>query len=85
MKPPTTPVAKHQVQGHTFDSLCKTAENHGFYLEWNDSDGEGGGNNYELWSNERAPGITGVYETLAEVAGDVLIIEQGGNPLYQLR
>jgi len=79
--PPTEPVAKHQVKGYTFQQLCDIAEGHGFNLEYNAPDGDGGGDEYELYSNQHAPGVTGVYETLAEAAGDVLCLERGENPL----
>lgn len=80
-KRPTEPAAKHQVQGYSFEQLCQIAKKHGFTLEYVFDDGEGGGDEYEFFSNEHAPGVIGVYETLAEAAGDVLELEQGRNPL----
>jgi len=53
----------------------------GFYLEYRHPDGEGGGNEYELFSNEHSPGITGVYETLEEAIVDCTEVINGNNPL----
>ena len=53
----------------------------GFYLEYNEPDGEGGGDEYELFSNEHSPGITGVYETLEEALVDCREVINGNNPL----
>lgn len=53
----------------------------GFYLEYRHPDGEGGGNEYELFSNEHSPGITGVYETLEEAMADCTEVINGNNPL----
>jgi hypothetical protein len=53
----------------------------GFYLEYNEPDGEGGGDEYELFSNEHSLGITGVYETLEEALVDCREVVNGNNPL----
>jgi hypothetical protein len=54
---------------------------HGFYLEYKPDDGEGGGNEYEIFSNEHSPGITGVYENIEEAIADCTAIIEGENPL----
>ncbi len=53
----------------------------GFYLEYKEPDGEGGGNEYEIFSNTHSPGITGVYENVEEAMADCTEIIKGGNPL----
>lgn len=54
---------------------------HGYGCHYVEPDGEGGGNEYELWSNEHAKGVTGVYDTLDELANDVACVVLGGHPL----
>jgi hypothetical protein len=53
----------------------------GFYLEYKEPDGEGGGNEFEIFSNQHSPGITGVYENIEEAMADCTAIIQGENPL----
>ena len=79
--PPETPVAKHQVQGYTFVQLCEIAEAHDYIFEYHEDDGEGGGDEYELCSNKHSFGTTGVYDTLAEAAADVISVGNGEHPL----
>ena len=53
----------------------------GFYLEYKEPDGEGGGNEFEIFSNQHSPGITGVYENIEEAMADCTAIIEGENPL----
>ena len=59
-------------------AVCKVYD---YGLDYMPPDGEGGGGEFELWSNTHAPGVTGVYETLAQAAVDVAEIVAGGTPL----
>jgi|AP95_1055475.scaffolds.fasta_scaffold19792_2 hypothetical protein len=61
--------------------LKVVADAHGYGLDYLPPDGEGGGDEFQLWSNIHAPGVTGVYRTLAEVGYDVADVAAGGRPL----
>ena len=65
----------------TLESLNTIAEKHGFNLEYREPDGEGGGDEFELFSNEHAPGVTACYPLLDNAAEDIMRIERGENPL----
>lgn len=57
-----------------FNDLREVAKAHGFVFERTNR-------GYELFSNERALGVTAEYDTLDEALPDMTIIAEGGNPL----
>jgi hypothetical protein len=63
------------------DRLNALCEPFGYGCQFNELDDEGGGNDYELWSNEHSPGVTGVYETLDELVADVAMVAGNHHPL----
>lgn len=72
---------QQQAKHTTAATMNDMVEPFGFGCEYQEPDGEGGGDCFELWSNEHAGGVTGVYETSEELSQDVLIVVNGGNPL----
>lgn len=63
------------------DRLNALCESFGYGCQYLESDGEGGGDCYDLWSNKHAPGITGVYESIGKLAVDVAIVAGNNHPL----
>jgi hypothetical protein len=63
---------------YTFRQFARIAKKHGFAFEPCDNPAIG---RYDLFSNEKAPGVTATYETLEEASGDIAVIAGGGNPL----
>jgi hypothetical protein len=61
---------------YTLAQFARIAKQHGFAFE------KMSHRRYDLFSNERAPGITASYETLEEAAGDIGTLAAGGNPLH---
>ena len=77
------PTARHHLEKdmdklEQLQAVCKVYD---YGLDYMPPDGEGGGGEFELWSNTHAPGVTGVYETLDQAAVDVAEIVAGGTPL----
>lgn len=60
-----------------FDDIEGLCVAHGFNFErCRTSSGK-----YELFSNEHAPGVTGVYQTLEEAWNEISVLQQDMNPL----
>ncbi len=77
----TLKALREQAKRTTADKLNELCEPHGFGCQYEEPDGEGGGNCFTLWSNQHSPGVEGEYETSLELSEDVREVMAGRNPL----